>query len=124
MDAQIEGARLTKPLSKRTEARRTPALRSRHTLFRIVFLSALPLAAQPLSNTAPLTLQGDLSVQMVAGIDRFFDRETAAATQARDAFWKMELSGDRAAYEKSVQPNRERFARMIGVIDPRVPAPD
>lgn len=76
--------------------------------------------AQPLPGTAPLTLEGDLSVQMVEGISRMLERETMAALPQREACWKPDLSGDRAAYEKSVQPNRERLARMIGAIDPRL----
>jgi hypothetical protein len=84
-------------------------------------LFALSTSAQPLPNTALLTVEGDLSVQMIAGIDRFLEKETARVAQSREAFWKPDLTGDRAAYEKSVQPNRERFARMIGLIDPRVP---
>jgi dienelactone hydrolase len=80
------------------------------------------VAAQPiLPGAAPLTMEGDLSAQMIAGIDRFLERETAAAVEPRGMFWKPDLSGDRTAYERSVQPNRARLERMIGVIDPRVP---
>ena len=74
----------------------------------------------PLAGTAPLTMEGDLSAQMIAGIARFLERQTGAAAAQREQFWKPELSGDRSAYERSVQSNRERFAVMIGVIDPRV----
>jgi dienelactone hydrolase len=77
-------------------------------------------AQNPLPGTAALTLQGDLSAQMIAGIDRFLERETDTAVRKRATFWRADLTGDRAAYEKSVQPNRERLARMLGVIDPRV----
>ena len=49
---------------------------------------------------------------MIAGIDRFLERETlrVSAPNEREQFWR----GD------SVEPNRARFARMIGLIDPRV----
>ena len=84
----------------------------------------LLMAQAPLPGTTPLTMQGDLSAQMIAGIGRFLDRQTDAAVQARAECWLADLSGDRAAYEKSVQPNRERLARMIGLIDPRVAGTD
>ena len=48
---------------------------------------------------------------MIAGADRFLQRETARVAGDRDQFWR----GD------SVAPNRARFAQMIGLIDPRVP---
>ena len=76
-------------------------------------------AQTPLPGTSPLTMDGDLSAQMIAGIGRFLDRETAVAVSRRAAFWNPDLSGDRVAYEKSLQANRERLARMIGAIDPR-----
>ena len=77
-------------------------------------------AQNPLPGTAPLTLYGDLSAQMIAGIDRFLERETDAATRNRATFWQADLRGDSATYERSVKPNRERLARMLGVIDPRI----
>src|SRR5687767_9587995 len=77
-------------------------------------------AQEPFPGTALLTMQGDLSAQMIAGIGRFLESETVVAAQERGSFWKPNLTGDRATYEKSVQPNRERLARMIGVIDSRV----
>ncbi|MDO8539582.1 MAG: dienelactone hydrolase family protein [Opitutaceae bacterium] len=84
---------------------------------------ALTIArAQTLPGTAPLTMEGDLSAQMIAGIDRFLERETLAAAAGRSGYWKVDTSGDRAAYEQSVQPNRDRLARILGVIDPRVPS--
>jgi dienelactone hydrolase len=87
-----------------------------------VWLLPLCLPAQtPLPGTSPLTMDGDLSAQMIAGIGRFLDRETVAAVSARASRWQPDLSGNRTAYERSVQPNREHLARMIGVIDPRVP---
>src|SRR5687767_3088438 len=73
--------------------------------------SLLSAIAQPLPHTAPLTVQGDLSAQMIAGIDRFLERETTRVAGERDQYWRG----------SSVEPNRERFVRMIGLIDQRVP---
>ncbi len=78
--------------------------------------------AQPerLPNTQPLTLGGDLSAQMVEGIDRFLMREIENSAGSRPQFWHRDFSTP-AAYEKSIQPNRERFRKMIGAVDERVP---
>lgn len=79
-------------------------------------------APGPLANTQPLTMEGDLSAQMVAGIGRFLDRELAESIESRGPFWQPDFSGP-AAYEKSVQTNRERLVRMIGAVDTRLPNP-
>ena len=68
-----------------------------------------------------LTAKGDLSVQMVEGIDKFLLREIENSTTNRAQFWQRDFSS-REAYEKSVTPNRERFRRMIGAVDSRLPA--
>jgi len=81
---------------------------------------ALSQQAAPLAGTQPLTLQGDLSAQMVAGIDAFLLSETEKAVAARTNFWKRDASS-REAYEKSVAPNRERFREYIGAVDKRLP---
>src|SRR5687768_3181401 len=62
----------------------------------------------------------DLSREMVAGIDRFLMRETAEAVKGRTNFWKRDFSSA-AAYERSVDANRERLRRMIGTADAREP---
>src|SRR5688572_21611791 len=75
---------------------------------------------EALPGTAPLTMEGDLSAQMIAGIGRFLDRETAAAAQLRPSLWKTDSGGDRLSDEKSVQRARDHLAQMLGAIDPRV----
>ncbi len=98
---------------------------------RLTILSSLFLVSRLVVNTVgqvpafpgeniPLTLQGDLSAQMVAGIDRFLARETEHSVAERQTFWQRNFSS-RDAYEKSVQPNRERFRKIIGASDPRLP---
>ncbi|RPH45470.1 MAG: hypothetical protein EHM91_07640, partial [Planctomycetota bacterium] len=83
-----------------------------------------PLAAAPapkadvLPGTAPLDKQGDLSAEMVAGIDRFLLREIEGSVEKRAAFWKRDTS-TKDAYEKSVAPNRERLKRILGIVDER-----
>ena len=72
-----------------------------------------------LPGTSPLTAEGDLSAQMVAGIDRFLMRETEHSIEERPRLWQRDFSSP-AAYDKSVQPNRERFRKHIGATDPRL----
>ena len=93
--------------------------------FRLLpFLSLLvcvgPLAAEPLPNTKPLTGDADLSMQMVAGIDKYLMRATAASVEQRKQFWKPDYSTPEK-YSQSVQPNRERLKKIIGVVDQRLP---
>jgi len=78
--------------------------------------------AQPerLPNTDPLRLEGDISAQMVEGIDRFLMREIEKSVVSRSQFWQRDFSSP-DAYEKSIQPNRERLRRMIGAADERIP---
>ncbi len=65
-------------------------------------------------------MQGDLSAQMVEGIDRFLMREIERSVAERQKLWQRDFAS-RDAYEKSVQPNRDRFRRYLGAVDPRVP---
>jgi dienelactone hydrolase len=73
-----------------------------------------------LPGTQPLTLQGDLSAQMVAGIDGFLTRETEQSLTQRQKYWQRNFSSPKA-YEESVQPNRERLRLIIGAVDARLP---
>lgn len=75
---------------------------------------------ETLSGTAPLTPAGDLSAQMRAGMRRFLERETERSLLERTAYWQRDCRSAQA-YEQSVEPNRERFRRCIGVVDERVP---
>lgn len=80
------------------------------------------LAEEPnaLPDTKPLLLQGDLSAQMVAGIDRYLMRELDESVAARARFWQRDFTSS-AAYERSVEPNRQRLRTILGAVDRRVP---
>ena len=68
----------------------------------LVFLLTCGLQAQEtLPGTQPLTATGDLSAQMVAGIDRFLTRETKESLAKRG------------------KPDRERLRKIIGAVDTR-----
>jgi dienelactone hydrolase len=72
-----------------------------------------------LPGTQALTWEGDLSERMMDGAHRFVERKIEQSIQNRPQYWHREL-GSRAIYEQSVEPNRQRFTRIIGVVDPRV----
>jgi len=81
-------------------------------------LSGYPQEAAPLSGTLPLTRTGDLSAQMVAGIDTFLMHKIEASINERQKFWNRDFSSQ-AAYEKSVEVNRARLRKIIGASDAR-----
>jgi len=89
-------------------------------VFLLAGLSAVAATDGVLTGTRPLEGTNDLSREMVAGIDRFLVRETAAAGRQRSNFWKRDFNSA-AAYEQSIEPNRERLKRMIGAVDRREP---
>ncbi len=77
-------------------------------------------AASTLPGTEPLSLSGDLSAQMVAGIDRALSNFTARSVESRVKYWQRD-SSSREAFEQSIAPNRERLRQMLGVVDARLP---
>jgi hypothetical protein len=72
-----------------------------------------------LPRTTPLTLQGDLAAQMVDGIRQFLLRQIQTTAQERGRLWQRNYQS-LEEYNRSVSPNRERFRRIIGAVDPRV----
>src|SRR4051812_26589452 len=74
--------------------------------------------ADPFPGTAPLTMEGDLADQMVAGIDRFLLRQIENSVAKRSRHWKRDVSSEKK-YNQSVAPNRARLAKIIGAHDPR-----
>src|SRR5687767_5957614 len=81
--------------------------------------------ALALPGTQPLTMDGDIASQLVEGVDRFLLRQIEASVNARQGHWKRDLSWPEA-YGKSLEPNRQRLAHILGVRDARVAfdAPD
>ncbi len=72
----------------------------------------------PLVGTQPLTMQGEIATHMVEGADRFLLREITTSVELRPKFWKRD-SSSAAAWNTSVAPNRQTFAWITGVRDPR-----
>jgi dienelactone hydrolase len=77
-------------------------------------------AAEPLPGTKPLTEEGELHQKMVDGIHRYLDRETAATPKLRNQQWSLGESAP-AAYAAHLVKARERLAKVLGVVDHRVP---
>ena len=75
-------------------------------------------SSAPLPGTEPLTIDKPLDEVMVAGINRFALRALEQSPLQRDAHWARDYaSAD--AYEKSVEPNRQRLRTIIGAVDRR-----
>ena len=87
-----------------------------------LYVGALVAAQQvrTLPGTQPLTWDGDLSVRMMDGAHRFVERKIEESIQTRQRYWNRDFTS-RQAYERSVEPNRQRFMKSIGVVDPRLP---
>jgi dienelactone hydrolase len=79
-------------------------------------------AAAPtaLEGTQPLTMEGDIASQLVAGADRFLLRELERSEALRERRWRRDYSSPEA-YTASVATNRSRLGQILGLRDPRVP---
>ena len=91
----------------------------------LLLLAGHPLHADDIASlpdTKALDWEGDLSVRMMDGCHRFIERKIDQSIDKRPALWHRDFSSAEA-YAKSVEPNRERFKRILGAVDPRVPAP-
>uniref|UniRef100_A0A7C2JZ78 Dienelactone hydrolase domain-containing protein n=1 Tax=Schlesneria paludicola TaxID=360056 RepID=A0A7C2JZ78_9PLAN len=83
-------------------------------------VAAEPLSFPPtLPGTEPLTIAEPLDEVMVAGIDRFALRAIAQAARERAGRWKRDTSSPEA-YQMSLEPYRERFRQILGIVDPRI----
>jgi dienelactone hydrolase len=69
----------------------------------------------------PEVQHADMSDRLMNGAHRFIDRKISQAITRRDRHWNRDFSGGAAAYESSIASNRMEFARIIGVVDQRVP---
>ena len=89
------------------------------SLLLLVFTPILALT-QPLPGTKLLEGKQDFAKDMVDGIHRYLDKTTEQAAKDRAKLWNVDLTSP-VAFDKSVLPNRERFRKMIGVVDARLP---
>ncbi len=87
----------------------------------LLLISAHSLWAQTQLPDAPaLTMEGDIAAQLVDGVDRFLLREIDQSVAKRGQYWTRDLTSA-AAYQASVQKNRDRLGQIIGLRDARVP---
>lgn len=76
--------------------------------------------AAPFPGTQPLTWEGDLTSKHVEGADRFLLKQLEQSLDRRPKLWQRDLSSPEA-FRKSVEPNRKELARILGVVDERIP---
>jgi len=77
---------------------------------------------EPLPGTALLTVTGEPVEAMVAGIDAHLMGLIAASSSERAERWQRVFTS-REAYTRSVEPNRQRLARIIGAHEGRGAGP-
>jgi dienelactone hydrolase len=82
--------------------------------------SVIAAEVEPLPGTKPLTMEGDIASQLVEGVDKFLLRKIDESVAKRERHWKRDFSSAEA-YNKSIEPNRKRLAKILGVVEPRVP---
>ncbi|WP_199773681.1 alpha/beta hydrolase family protein [Stieleria maiorica] len=68
---------------------------------------------------SPLEIDGDLASRMVDGVDRYLLRKIDQSAARRLRHWNRNFESE-LTYSQSVQPNRERLARILGAHDDRV----
>ena len=85
------------------------------------FLTSFPalVSGQRLPETKDLTLEGDLSSQLVSGVDVFLLRQLEESITQREMHWDRDFSSVQA-YSHSIDKNRQRLAHLAGVRDLRI----
>lgn len=82
-------------------------------------MAAVGSTQSVMAGTTPLTMEGDLAIQMVAGIQRYLLHETELQAAQRTQLWRRDYSS-LECYQFSVASNRERLRTILGVLDTRV----
>ncbi|MDB6074730.1 MAG: putative dienelactone hydrolase [Verrucomicrobiaceae bacterium] len=89
----------------------------------ILALTSRAIAAEPaavLPRTEPLTWTGDLSTKMHEAALHDVDRRIDQSVTNRAKLWHYDTSSVEA-YERSIEPNREHFKQLLGLVDKRLP---
>ena len=71
-------------------------------------------------GTKKLSWEGDLSAKMLDGAHQFIEKQIDNSITQRSKLWKRDVSS-KEAYERSVEPNRQRFMKYIGVVNKNAP---
>ena len=85
----------------------------------------LPFSKLPdvLPGTRPLARGGDLTAKMLDGAHKFIEEKINESVAHRSRFWKRDFTS-KEAYDQSIEPNRKRFMKCIGVEDKSLPLPN
>jgi dienelactone hydrolase len=75
---------------------------------------------QVFPGTSPFTLEGDLSAKMLDGAHKFIEEKIKQSVNHRAELWHRDFTS-KEAYEKSIEPHRKRFMKIIGVADKSEP---
>jgi hypothetical protein len=75
---------------------------------------------EPLEGTKPLTMEGDIASQLVAGVDRFLLQKIEESVEQRARHGKRDFSSIEA-YNKSMETKRKGLAHILGIRDQRIP---
>jgi len=78
-----------------------------------------PPDGSPLPGTAHLQMEGDITSQLVEGVDCFLLGQLDKSLSRRAQAWKRDVSSPER-YSKSLEPNRQRLAHILGVRDARI----
>ena len=73
-----------------------------------------------LPGTKLLTAESDLSATMLNEAHKFIEEKINESIVSRSKLWNRDFTS-REAYEKSVDSNRRRFMKYIGVVDKTQP---
>lgn len=68
----------------------------------------------PVPGTKLLETDADVASELVAGVDRFCDRQLAAAAESAGPRWELDGSS-LEAFQASLAPHRQRLASKLGV---------
>jgi hypothetical protein len=72
-----------------------------------------------LPGTEKLEWTDDIASRLVEGVDKFLLREIDLSVERRVPFWHRDLTSA-AAYNTSIEPNRQRLGHILGVRDVRI----
>jgi dienelactone hydrolase len=84
----------------------------------LLVISTTASLSQPLPGTAPLSIQGDIASNLVAGVDCFLLGQIERSVERRARHWHRDFSSPEN-YAKSLEPNRQRLAHILGLRDDR-----
>ncbi|MCC7339052.1 MAG: dienelactone hydrolase family protein [Pirellulaceae bacterium] len=82
------------------------------------FLAGQELKGSALQGTTPLTMEGDIAARLVEGVDRFLLQEIERSIALREQHFQRDFTSP-VVYQRSLKPNRERLAHILGVRDER-----